>query len=386
MPENDFSRDFVLVESPSDLERAVDRMRSESVVGVDTESNSMHCYKERVCFVQLRSGDVTYVVDTIRFRDLSALAPLFADPNVLKVLHGADYDVVCLRRDFDLKFTNLFDTMLAAQFLNMEGLGLAALCERFFGVKLDKSLTRHNWALRPVEVRHLEYLCGDVAHLAELHGILRNALDEADLYPEVECEFRRVSNLSWSARAFDPEKYLKIKGAMDLDPKSRTALREIFIARETVAEELDFPPFMVMNPDVMMGLAIDRPTTRDALLRRARLPRRAHDSHVKRFVDAIARVEFGEIPVIVPTRPPRTRKDPREVKCEEDLRKWRTKLAEVEKRPPLAILPNHVMTEILARHITTPEALAEVPYFGERRRERYGQKILEIAAKNFGQE
>lgn len=383
MVAQDFMRDYVLIDSADALESAVVRMRDEPVIGVDTESNSMHCYRERVCFVQLRAGATTYLVDTIRFRDLSALAPLFADPRVVKVLHGADYDVVCLRRDFDLTFVNLFDTMLAAQFLNYEGLGLAALCERHFGVKLDKSLTRHNWALRPVEDRHLRYLCGDVVHLAELRRILEGELHTIDLFPEVECEFERVSRLEWSNRAFDPEKYLKIKGALDLDPKARTVLREIFIARESVAEELDFPPFMVMNPDVMLALAHERPTSREDFGRRFRLPRRAHESHIRRFVDAIARVESGETPIIVPSRPPRTRKDPREIKCEDDLRKWRTRRAAAENRPPLAILPNHVMAEILSQRVTTADALARVPYFGDRRRERYGAEILEITRKNF---
>lgn len=379
----DSSEETVFVDSAEGLRDAIRYIEREPLLGVDTESNSMHCYRERVCFVQLRSGPTNFIIDTIRFRDLEPLNDVFASRDITKVLHGADYDVVCLKRDFGLRFSGLFDTMVASQFLNFEGLGLAALCERFVGVRLEKKWTRHNWALRPISREHLDYLCSDVRHLFEIHAKLRELLVEEDLLPEAECEFERVSALQWSQKDFDPERYTKIKGVFDLDAVGRTVMREIFIAREKIADELDLPPFMVMNPDIMLDFAKRRPKTFDDMVRSFRFSRRLRDSHLSMFLGAVRRVESGEIPLVQTTKERRPRRDPAEVKCEDDLKEWRKKTCAAVKRPPLAVLPNHVIAEIIERRARSVDDLREIPYFGARRCERFGEAIAAIGRRHF---
>lgn len=381
---NENSHTPVVVERPEDVVRLAERLARSPLIGIDTESNSMHCYFEKVCFLQIQAGQETFIVDTVRIRDLSPLLPVMADPGIKKVLHGADYDVVCLRRDFGLTFRNLFDTMLAAQLLEKPGLGLAALCEAYFQVKLDKSLTRHNWGQRPLEAKYLRYLVEDVLHLERLHEILSGELAERDLAEEAGCEFARVGDLEWKPKEVDPDRFMRVKGAQDLDALERTVLRELFNARETLARELDFPPFMVVAPERMLLVAKRRPQAFRDFVDMVRPPRRSSEAEVRSLFDAVQRAVKGEVPLEEKKRRPRARPDPRLAQCEDDLRAWRGARAAIEKKPPFAILPNHLIAAILDKRPRSVAEFSELPYVGARRAERNGPEVVEIVARAFG--
>ena len=140
---------LIMVESDAALRDAVARLRLAPVLGVDTESDSFHHYQEKVCLVQISDLSTDYVIDPLAVSDMSPLGELFANPDVVKIFHGADYDVVSLKRDFGYRFSNLFDTMIASQFLGLPRIGLADLIHQYFGHVIDKKYQRHDWAERP---------------------------------------------------------------------------------------------------------------------------------------------------------------------------------------------------------------------------------------------
>ena len=76
-------------------------------LAVDTESNSLFAYKEQVCLIQFSTAETDYLIDAIAGLDLSRLNPIFKDPSVEKVFHAAEYDVICLKRDYGFEFNNL---------------------------------------------------------------------------------------------------------------------------------------------------------------------------------------------------------------------------------------------------------------------------------------
>jgi hypothetical protein len=82
-----------------------------------------------VCLIQFSTLAADYIVDPIRLPDLSPLAPFFANPGQQKVFHAAEYDIICLRRDYHFEFTNIFDTMSAARTLGWPQVGLAAILD-----------------------------------------------------------------------------------------------------------------------------------------------------------------------------------------------------------------------------------------------------------------
>ena len=140
----------VLVADEDGLRRFVRDLAHEPVVAVDTESNSLHAYRERVCLIQFSIPTADYVVDPISLPDLSSVAPLFANPDQQKVLHDAKGDIACLRRDYDFAFANVFDTMIAARTLGWSQVGLAAILDTQFGVTLNKKYQRADWKRRPL--------------------------------------------------------------------------------------------------------------------------------------------------------------------------------------------------------------------------------------------
>ncbi len=127
------------VRTPESLARLARSLEGCRAIGLDTESDSLYHHFEKVCLVQLATDrGEAFLVDTLAVRDLSPLAPAMADPALVKVLHGADYDVTTLKRDFGFAFASLFDTMIAARLLGRSEIGLAAVARDELGVTLTQ--------------------------------------------------------------------------------------------------------------------------------------------------------------------------------------------------------------------------------------------------------
>jgi ribonuclease D len=232
-------------------------------MALDTESDSLYHHFEKVCLVQIATDrGHAALVDALAVRDLSPLAPAMADPRLVKVLHGADYDVTTLKRDFGFSFASLFDTMIAARFLGRTEIGLAAVARDELGVALTKDNQKDDWSRRPLTPQQEAYALSDVLHLVELQGRLSEKLTAAGRLGWLEEECEAVARLEPAARKRDPEAYLGIKGARRLPPRGLAALRELFAWREHRAEEKDTPPFKILGNESLLRLAELRP--RDA--------------------------------------------------------------------------------------------------------------------------
>ena len=139
-----------LIESQTDLEALFARLRSAPLLAVDTEAASFHRFIDRVYLLQISSRNETAVVDPLAVESLAPLSLVLADPEVEIVFHDADYDLRLLDREYGFRATGVFDTRIAAQLLNEPGVGLAALLEKYMGVRLDKRFQRADWSARPL--------------------------------------------------------------------------------------------------------------------------------------------------------------------------------------------------------------------------------------------
>src|SRR5512136_1599755 len=163
------------VRKPESLARLLHSLEGCRAIGLDTESDSLYHHFEKVCLVQLATDrGESFLVDSLSVRDLSPLAPALADPALVKVLHGADYDVTTLKRDFGFSFASLFDTMIAARLLGKSEIGLAAVARDELGVTLTKASQKDDWSRRPLTPRQEAYALTDVEHLV----VLRQRLEE----------------------------------------------------------------------------------------------------------------------------------------------------------------------------------------------------------------
>lgn len=234
-------------------------LQVEPALALDTESNSLYAYHERVCLVQISTPDTDYLVDPLALEDLSDLGLLLADGQVLKVLHGAEYDVSVLHRDFGFVLTNLYDTMWASRILGWPAHGLAALLETHFGVSLNKKYQRANWGLRPLPPEQLDYARLDTHYLLPLHGIQVRELEALDRWPQARHRFAALVQTRWDPKGFDPEGFWQISGARDLDDVGLGVLREIYLWREECAEAENRPPFKVLSKRALLALSERRP-------------------------------------------------------------------------------------------------------------------------------
>ena len=254
-----------LIQSQAELEGLFERLRIEPLLAVDTEAASFHRYRDRVYLLQLSSRLETAVVDPLAVSDLGPLGAVLADPNIEIVFHDADYDLRLLGHEYGFRSANLFDTRIAAQLLNEPGVGLAALLEKYLGVRLDKRYQRADWSARPLTSEMLAYAAADTRYLPVLRDLLRDRLRELGRLEWAEEEFQLLTAVRRSAPEANEPGYLRIKGAKALNGRGQAVLRELFQWREELAQRGDKAAFRILNNEPMVAMAKSPPTDLGAL-------------------------------------------------------------------------------------------------------------------------
>jgi len=249
------------------------RLRGQPALAVDTESNSLYAYREQACLIQISVPGADYLVDPLVLHDLSGLGPLLADPKVLKVLHGAEYDLAVLHRDHGLILENLFDTMWASRILGWSDHGLAALLKTHFGVTLNKKYQRADWGQRPLPPEQLDYARLDTHYLLPLHDIAAAELEITKRWPQAHHRFAVLAHTRWEPREFDPDGFWRLPGARELDDVGRGVLRALFLFRDDCARAENHPPFKVLSNQALLTLSEHRPDGMEALHRAKGLSR-----------------------------------------------------------------------------------------------------------------
>ncbi len=374
---------LVIVESTDALAAAVARLRESPVLGVDTESDSFHHYQEKVCLLQISDLEQDYIIDPLQVRDLSPLGPLMADPNITKIFHGADYDVVSLKRDFGFTFRNLFDTMIAAQFLHLPGVGLADLIKRWFGHVIDKKWQRHDWASRPLLPEHLEYARGDTHFLPSLREILERRLAAVGKLEHVREECVVMEGRSWQGRTHDPNDFLRVKGSSTLSDAEKRVLRAVYAYRDSEARSMDRPAFKVIPDPVLLDIAKAQPQSADAVTEMMRKGSSLARRHGSGLAEAVRGAITDEAPL--PSAAPRAPKGPPDALRAKDaerlmglLKDWRNRLVGKQNAAPVTVASNGLLREIARLAPTTVEELAAVPDIRQWQLATHGEALVEI--------
>lgn len=337
-----------ILTTTAEVAALADELRGETVIAVDLEADSMHRYRERVCLMQLSSIRRTVLIDPLPGADLAPLAEIFADPSVRKIFHAADYDLRSLYRDFRLVVRGLFDTMVSAQLLGEEKIGLNDVLGKYFGVVLDKKYQRADWSIRPLTPEMIAYAAEDTRHLHRLCELFEAKLCELGRRDWAAEEFALLEGVRFSETEKGPL-CLRLKGAGTLDRRQLGVLEELLQWREREAERRDRPPFQVIGNAILLALAQQAPRTSTVLAAVAELPERLRDRHGRELLAAITRgleLPGSDLPVWPKTSRPE--RDPAVEARLTALKAWRR-----EKAAALAIDPgvliNNALLELLAR-------------------------------------
>jgi len=375
---------LIMIEDTEALEAMVEALMRTSIIGVDTEADSFHHYQERVCLIQLSDLNQDYIVDPLKIEDCSSLQKLFARPDLLTLLHGGDYDVVSMRRDFGVSFANIFDTMIASLFLGLPRIGLADLIETHFGYHIDKRYQRHDWSSRPLLDEHLHYARGDTHFLLALREILTLKLKRAGRYEAFVEECGILARREWTGRTRDPADFMRVKKSRSLDIEGRKVLRALWTWREARGQAIDRPVFKVLSDALMVAIASERPSSEDDLhkiIRKGSLLSRKHGADL---LKAVADGCADERPLPVAPAKPRKRSAPRSGPGMDQflgpLKAWRNNLVESKKLSPVVVANNQLLKDIARLAPTTREALSEVPGIRNWQVVDFGDEILEVVS------
>ncbi len=359
------------------LEEELSRFSNEKIVALDTEASSFHRYRERVCLVQLSDRSSTLLIDSIALKDLSPLRTLLADPGMEVVIHDADYDLRILAKHHDIRVENVFDTLVAAELLNEPEIGLAALLGKYIGVQVDKKFQKADWSRRPLPKPMLEYAAGDTAYLIELRDILAQKLKEKDRWEWAEEEFSLLTDAPFNLPANDEPGYLRMKGAKLLKPHQLAILREVHAWRDSVAEQMDRAPFMVLGNDVLLSLATDPPKDIASLAQRKGMPERVMERYGRRIMAAVEKgMEMPKDQWPRLERPRRWEKDPDHEDRLKRLKQVRDRLTREHELRPGIVAANQLLQEIARVRPGDLEALAELTGIRRYQVRLFGEELL----------
>ena len=168
-----------LVQDEATWQACLETLHGQPRLAIDLEANSLHAYREEICLVQISVPGHDYIVDPLADISFEALRPLLAAPEVEKVFHASEYDLILLKRMKDWDLVNLFDTMWAGRVLGYQQMGLAWFLNNFYDVSMSKKYQKLDWKRRPLEENALLYAQTDTHYLLRLRDQLEEELREA---------------------------------------------------------------------------------------------------------------------------------------------------------------------------------------------------------------
>lgn len=345
---------YFYVKDLTGLLRASKFLSEAKVIGVDVESDSMFHYKEKVCLIQISAPDVNILIDALSIKNLSPLLPVFSDPNICKVFHGADYDIRSLYRDFGVEINSLFDTQIAAKFLGMMQTGLSSCLETKFGVGMEKKYQKKDWSIRPLPEEMLQYAVKDTYYLISLAMTFKKELKAKERlsWVEEECELlSRVRPSPPRAEAL----FQRFKGASRLTPRSLAVLDGILKWREDRAMKKDVPPFKILGNHQILELVDKKPVKKEDL---ECLSPKQIDRLAKSLLDTIQvalAIPDEKLPVFPKEK--KQRHSSNVLKKIDALKKWREKYGEKIGLDPSILCPNSLIQSISLINLCTIQEL-----------------------------
>jgi ribonuclease D len=359
-----------LVQSTDDFVNLILDLENQTRIAVDTESNSLHAYRERVCLIQFSTPEQDYILDPLALEDLSPLASIFSNPRIQKIFHASEYDIICLRRDYGFTFSNIFDTMQAGRILGRKQAGLDRLLEDKFGIKVNKRFQKADWGVRPLSRELILYARLDTHYLIPLSDLLKKELEEKGLWQLAQEDFILACSPNGQKTKVESPAWMRFNARHDLSPRDLTVLNEVLACRDQIASKLDRPPFKVLDDDSLVAIAKARPSTLEELAE-AGLTSKQMQYWGPLFLEAVGRgVDSPLVKRVSVQRP-----DEEFLKRLDKLKSWRKKAAAEMDVESDVVLPRSFVLALAERGSQDMRSIMECSPW---RLERFGAQILEV--------
>jgi ribonuclease D len=339
-----------MIRTDAQLQELLPKIAAVDRVAVDTEADSLHCYFEKLCLIQISVPGHDYLVDPLTDLELGPLADALTPKEI--VLQGADFDLRLLRRSLGFVATRVFDTVIAARLLGMRSFSLAALVEKFFGVTLVKGSQKANWARRPLPHHMAEYAMNDTHYLLPLAEKLEAGLRERGRMEWFRQSCARALEQASVQRERDDEEAWRISGAGKLSALASAVLRELWNWRDKEAQATDKPAFHILQNHLLIRAA-EQFAAGEAPDFRHFSPRRREG--FREAAERALRLPESKWP----TRPKRrgTRPTREMERAAEELRRRRDAVADVHGLEPSLIAPRGALDALVADESRTESLL-----------------------------
>jgi ribonuclease D len=365
-----------IIDKTIDLQKMIRSVEKEKAVAVDLEADSMYHYQEKVCLIQIATENASFVVDPLAIKDLALLKPIFSDPDIKKIFHGADYDVRSLYRDFEIRINNLFDTELACRFLGIKETGLQAVLKMFFNVDVDKKYQKKDWSKRPLPKEMMAYASKDVIYLLPLARTLTHKLKKLDRITWVLEECEDLSKVR-PALSNEAPLFMKFKGAGRLKSRSLAVLEALLQFRKRVAEKKDRPFFKIIGNESIMKITTARPATLRRLKNINALSNRQISMYGSDLIKVVAKtlkIPESELPVFPSRKPPVLPNGvPAKIKA---LKSWRASKANALGIDPGMLCNNALITAIAVKNPGDSKSLETVKEMKNWQKQAFGTEII----------
>lgn len=357
------------------LAEVAELINHEPEVAFDLEMDSLHHYQEKVCLIQISTRTENWLIDPLALKDLSPLAVPFGNPDIVTVMHGADYDIRSLHRDFGIEVSNLFDTMIASRFLGITDFGLAAILKARFGIELNKKYQKADWSKRPLSAEMCDYAVADTSDLLPLYDQLRAELIAKGRLSWLEEECRLVCQARVSEK--EGPLFMSCKGAGKLKGRSLAILEALLQLRNQLAQEQDRPAFKIMSTETLLEITEKRPRNiNDLTSIKGMTPgqiQRYGESVVTAVAAGLALPEEG-----LPHVPRQQREEladgtKERIKC---LKSWRQEKSRKLGLEPGVLAPNWLLEGVADANPIVVDALDDIAGMRKWQKELYGQDLL----------
>lgn len=258
--------DIHWIRDDDSLARQCTQWQSLPFIALDTEFMRVDTFYPIAGLLQISDGNIAWLIDPLSIDDWRPLATLLESPDVIKVLHACSEDLEVLLRLTGSLPLPLFDTQLAAAYLNIGfSMGYSRLVHDVLNIELPKGETRSDWLQRPLSETQISYAAEDAVHLAELFTLLQPRLSQDKYAWVLEDGAELVANLR---RETDPfEVYRDAKLAWKLSRQQLAVLRELCAWREQQARIRNQPRNRILREHSLWPLAKTQPDNLSALSR-----------------------------------------------------------------------------------------------------------------------
>lgn len=363
------------VRTRADWQACLSLLTQQPRLAIDLEANSMYAYQEEICLIQISIPDQDYIVDPLGDFSLEGLGELVHDPEVEKIFHAAEYDLILMKRQYGWELENLFDTMWAARILGVERVGLANILGDLYQLNLDKKYQRANWCRRPLSRAQLAYAQADTHYLLSLRDYFAEKLEAAGRMEEAQEIFAEQTEIELSDNSFDVDGFWSIHGVHKLPTSGKTILKALTIYRDREAQRRDKPHFKIFHDKTLLQLARQQPRSWQELGR----VRGMSEGQIRRYGHDLVRLIKDNKELPPPPRPPRRQRPPHEVMDRyERLHTWRKERGRERGVESDVIISRDTLWALARANPRNKAELEQIKGVGPWRLKTYADEILDV--------